>query len=140
MSDDDTIEPAERGKIIAAEYVLGVLGADERREVERRLAQEPALASEVATYAQGVGPSKAMLPSAAEVATLHTAGLLIHPYTFRGSTSASARRPLNEKESNGATLRQNIISDIQKYVGFGIDGRFTDYPDLWRQADSSRNR
>ena len=31
MSDDDTIEPAERGKIIAAEYVLGVLGADEFR-------------------------------------------------------------------------------------------------------------
>lgn len=55
MSDDDTIEPAERGRIIAAEYVLGVLGADERREVERRLAQEPALASEVAFWEERLG-------------------------------------------------------------------------------------
>jgi len=55
MSDDGTIEPAERGKIIAAEYVLGVLGADERREVERRLAREPALASEVAFWEERLG-------------------------------------------------------------------------------------
>ena len=53
MSADDTIEPTEpgdSGKLIAAEYVLGVLGAEERREVERRLEQEPALASEVAFW------------------------------------------------------------------------------------------
>src|SRR5262249_52001018 len=55
MSDDDTINPADRGKLIAAEYVLGVLGADERREVERRLAREPALASEVAFWEERLG-------------------------------------------------------------------------------------
>src|SRR5262249_46706577 len=55
MSDDDTIGPADRGKLIAAEYVLGVLGAEERREVERRLAQEPALASEVAFWEERLG-------------------------------------------------------------------------------------
>jgi len=55
MSDDDTINPADRGKLIAAEYVLGVLGADERREVERRLAREPALASEVAFWQERLG-------------------------------------------------------------------------------------
>ena len=55
MNDDDTTEPAERDKIIAAEYVLGVLGADERREVERRLAQEPALASAVAFWEEQLG-------------------------------------------------------------------------------------
>jgi len=55
MSDDDTIDPADRGKLIAAEYVLGVLGAEERREVERRLAQEPALASEVAFWEERLG-------------------------------------------------------------------------------------
>src|SRR5215831_6679158 len=55
MSDDDTTQPAERGKTIAAEYVMGVLGADERREVERRLAQEPALASEVAFWEERLG-------------------------------------------------------------------------------------
>src|SRR5258705_2835773 len=50
MSEDDTIGPADGGNLVAAEYVLGVLGAEERREVERRLAQEPALASEVAFW------------------------------------------------------------------------------------------
>lgn len=93
-----------------------------------------ALASEVAAYAKGVGPAKSLLKSAGDVATFHKAGLLIHPYTFRGSTSANARRPLDEIEQNGASVRQNIISDIQRYVGYGIDGGFTDYPELWKRA------
>jgi glycerophosphoryl diester phosphodiesterase len=94
----------------------------------------PALADEVAAYAKGAGPSKSMIKSADDVATFHKAGLLIHPYTFRGSTSANARQPLDEKQPNGATVRQNIIADIQRYVGYGIDGGFTDYPELWREA------
>jgi anti-sigma-K factor RskA len=55
MSDDDTISPAEGGKLIAAEYVLGVLGAEERREVERRLLTEPALAADVAFWEARLG-------------------------------------------------------------------------------------
>jgi anti-sigma-K factor RskA len=55
MSDDDTIDPADSGKVLAAEYVLGVLSAAERREVERRLAQEPALDIEVAFWEQRLG-------------------------------------------------------------------------------------
>jgi anti-sigma-K factor RskA len=55
MSDDDTIDPAESGRLIAAEYVLGVLGAEERREVERRLPHEPALAGEVAFWEERLG-------------------------------------------------------------------------------------
>ena len=55
MSDTDTMGPADRGSLVAAEYVLGVLGAEERREVERRLAQEPALASEVAAWEERLG-------------------------------------------------------------------------------------
>jgi anti-sigma-K factor RskA len=55
MSDDDTIDPADSGKVLAAEYVLGVLSAAERREVERRLAQEPALDVEVAFWEERLG-------------------------------------------------------------------------------------
>jgi anti-sigma-K factor RskA len=55
MSADDTIGPAEGGSIIAAEYVLGVLGSEERREVERRLSHEPALAAEVAFWEERLG-------------------------------------------------------------------------------------
>jgi anti-sigma-K factor RskA len=54
MSANDTMDPTQDpgndGNLIAGEYVLGVLSAAERREVERRLAQEPALASEVAFW------------------------------------------------------------------------------------------
>jgi anti-sigma-K factor RskA len=50
MSENDTIDPADDGRLLAAEYVMGVLGAPERREVERRLRQEPAFASEVAFW------------------------------------------------------------------------------------------
>ena len=55
MSEDDTIGPAEGGNLIAAEYVLGVLSAQERRAVARRLAQEPALAAEVAFWEERLG-------------------------------------------------------------------------------------
>jgi anti-sigma-K factor RskA len=69
MSDDPTADPGD-GDVIAAEYVLGVLGAAERREVERRLAQEPALASEVAFWETRLAPmadaaAPAMPPSGA---------------------------------------------------------------------------
>jgi glycerophosphoryl diester phosphodiesterase len=98
----------------------------------------PELAAEVAAYAKGAGPSKSLLKSADDIATFHKVGLLIHPYTFRGSTSASARRPLDETQPNGSTVRQNIIADIQRYVGYGIDGGFTDYPQLWKEAAAAR--
>ncbi len=55
MSDDDTINPADDGALLAAEYVLGVLGAQERRAVERRLPHEPALASQVAYWEERLG-------------------------------------------------------------------------------------
>jgi glycerophosphoryl diester phosphodiesterase len=100
----------------------------------------PALAKEIGDYAQGVGPSKAMITGAGDASTLHAAGLLIHPYTFRGSTAASARRPLDETQQNGSTLRENIIADIQRYVGYGIDGGFTDYPALWKEAVDALNK
>lgn len=96
------------------------------------------LAEEIASYASGAGPSKSLLKSADDVATFHKAGLVIHPYTFRGSTTASARRPLDKAEANGSTVRTNIIADIQLYIGYGIDGGFTDYPALWKEALTAR--
>jgi anti-sigma-K factor RskA len=46
MSEDETIDPADSDKLVAAEYVSGVLGAAERGKVELRFSREPALASE----------------------------------------------------------------------------------------------
>ena len=98
-----------------------------------------ALAKEVSDYARGVGPSKQMIRTASDVAILHEAGLLIHPYTFRGTTTAASRRPLDEVQENGSSLRENIMADIRRFAGFGIDGGFTDYPDLWKEAVKNRN-
>lgn len=94
------------------------------------------LARELAAYVQGVGPAKEMLLSVNDVNILHWAGLKIHPYTFRGSTTASARRPLTEKEKNGKSLRENLLDELRHYRQMGIDGGFTDYPDLWKVTTS----
>jgi glycerophosphoryl diester phosphodiesterase len=94
----------------------------------------PVLAREIAAFAVGVGPSKTMLKSKADVDALHSAGLLIHPYTFRGSVTAVIRRPLDQAGADGTTLRAEIIADIRRYIAMGIDGGFTDYPAVWKTA------
>jgi anti-sigma-K factor RskA len=55
MSDTDDIAPEDADRVLAAEYVLGVLGAEERRAVETRMAQEAAFAREVAGWEERLG-------------------------------------------------------------------------------------
>ena len=108
---------------------------DPGREKETAKVTEQ-LAREVAAYAQGAGPAKEMLRTADDVNRFHQAGLKIHPFTFRGSTTASARRPLTEIEKNGKSLRDNLLDEMRRYQQMGIDGGFTDYPDLWKETTS----
>jgi anti-sigma-K factor RskA len=66
---DDNLSPEESRKLLPAEYVLGVLGASERREFAARLAREPDLAREVAFWEDRLGglakDIKPLAPSAA---------------------------------------------------------------------------
>jgi anti-sigma-K factor RskA len=56
MSDaPDDIAPEDQGRVLAAEYVLGVLGGEERRALEARLPLEPELAREVAYWEERLG-------------------------------------------------------------------------------------
>ena len=56
MSDaTDHIAPEDESRVLAAEYVLGLLGADERRAVERRMAEEASFAREVAEWEERLG-------------------------------------------------------------------------------------
>jgi anti-sigma-K factor RskA len=58
MSDDRTIAQGkgqEDGTPLAAEYVLGVLDAGQRRDFEQRLAREPALRTEVEYWENRLG-------------------------------------------------------------------------------------
>ena len=75
-----------------------------------------------------------MLKATTDVQLLHNARLLVHPYTFRGPTTAVLRRPLDEVRPDGVTVRSEIIADIRHYLYFGIDGGFTDYPAVWKEA------
>ena len=54
MNGEDSIE-RESAAPVAAEYVLGVLSAQERRDFEARLLREPALAAEVAFWESRLG-------------------------------------------------------------------------------------
>jgi anti-sigma-K factor RskA len=65
MSANGTIDSPHDDNLIAAEYVLGVLSAAERRQFERRLARERALASEVALWEERLtGLTDAVVPVA----------------------------------------------------------------------------
>jgi anti-sigma-K factor RskA len=56
MSDTtDHIAPEDEGRVIAAEYVLGVLSAEERRAVETRMAEEASFAREVEEWEERLG-------------------------------------------------------------------------------------
>jgi anti-sigma-K factor RskA len=55
MTGDRTIMREEGDKLVAAEYVLGVLGAAERRQAQQRLAHDQAFANEVAFWEERLG-------------------------------------------------------------------------------------
>jgi glycerophosphoryl diester phosphodiesterase len=97
---------------------------------------------QVATYAYGIGPNKAMLwdrdtpaqPSAL-VATAHAAGLKVHPWTYRAENYF-----LPERFRRGADPRAHgdVAGEIRSALDQGIDGLFTDFPAIGRAAIAGR--
>lgn len=61
MSDERTIT-GEADRLLAAEYVLGVLDATQRRDAERRLGADPAFAAEVVFWEERLGGLAAEVP------------------------------------------------------------------------------
>ncbi|MFI6828016.1 glycerophosphodiester phosphodiesterase [Kribbella sp. NPDC050241] len=92
---------------------------------------------EVATYADGLGPSKdQLIPLGAAgklgkptslVADAHRAGLVVHPYTFRVENTFL---PAEFDSSTVATDSGNLFGEIAAYRQAGIDGLFTDNTDI----------
>jgi glycerophosphoryl diester phosphodiesterase len=93
----------------------------------------PAGLSEIATYADGIGPNKRrIVPAGPDLRLLspttlvedaHRAGLVVHPWTLR---------------SDGPFLAPDYEGDPEReykqLLGLGVDGLFSDFPDLARQA------
>jgi glycerophosphoryl diester phosphodiesterase len=89
--------------------------------------------AEIARYADGIGPNKRMivpagpdgrlLPATSLVEDAHRAGLLVHPWTMR---------------SDGPFLAPDYGGDPEReydqLLGLGVDGLFSDFPDLARRA------
>jgi alkaline phosphatase/secreted PhoX family phosphatase len=79
---------------------------------------------EIATYADGVGPSKTRivnsttLESTTFVDDAHAAGLQVHPYTFR-----------SDPEFLPAAYSGNPEAEYELFTQLGVDGFFSDFPD-----------
>ncbi|GAA0596175.1 glycerophosphodiester phosphodiesterase [Kribbella sandramycini] len=92
---------------------------------------------EVARYASGLGPYKEqVIPFTAEgklgkpttlVADAHRAGLVVHPYTFRIENNFL---PANFDSSAVPFESGNLFGEIAAYRATGIDGLFSDNPDV----------
>lgn len=91
---------------------------------------------EIASYADGVGPAKSLVltPSATPTAFVrdaHAAGLVVHPWTFRAE---NAFLPAAHRRGSKPTEHGDAAAEILAYLHAGIDGFFTDHPDIGLQA------
>jgi glycerophosphoryl diester phosphodiesterase len=95
---------------------------------------------EIAGYAQGVGVNTSlMIPlvngSLGTPTTLvqdaHTAGLVVHGWTFRAENTFL---PNDFDSSANANDHGNLAGQIRAFLSLGMDGFFTDQPFLGRQA------
>jgi len=94
---------------------------------------------DIAAYADGVGPDKSLLiprdengrldPAGATpfVADAHRAGLEVHPYTFRAENGFL---PLNHRRGDDTAALGDLFTELTAFLDLGIDGFFTDHPDL----------
>ncbi len=96
---------------------------------------------EIATYADGIGPSKnlivprdsadRLLEPTSLVDDAHRAKLLVHPYTFRNE-NAFLPADFREGDPSAATFRQatgDSPAEFALFYRLGVDGLFTDNPD-----------
>jgi glycerophosphoryl diester phosphodiesterase len=95
---------------------------------------------EIAAYADGIGPDKSMVigwngdglgAPTALVRDAHRAGLLVHAYTFRVENSFL---PANYRSSANPGDYGRGIDEFAAYYAQGVDGVFTDNPDIGLSA------
>jgi glycerophosphoryl diester phosphodiesterase len=102
--------------------------------------------AEIATYAQGIGPSKNLIvprdskgkmeKPTSLVADAHKAGLLVHPWTFRNENSFL---PLdfhsgNDDQANNQAAYGDAFAEYKLFYELGVDGVFSENPDTALEA------
>lgn len=93
----------------------------------------------------GVGPDKRMvLPWSADgglgaptglVADAHAAGLMVHPWTFRAENQFLPPRLRRGPDPAGAG---DLRAELHAYLEAGVDGVFTDHPDVAVEVRDAR--
>ncbi len=88
---------------------------------------------QIAAFADGIGPSKDLIqPVSADgdlglptslVADAHAAGLFVHVWTLRADPSFLPKG-----------YRGDPLAEVRRMVELGVDGFFTDFPDIARRA------
>ena len=91
-------------------------------------------------YAAGIGPTRDLLiprpgnvigaPTTA-VADAHAAGLLVHPFTFRAENNFLSA---GYRIGGNPSAFGNYVDETLLYLALGVDGFFTDQPDLGVRA------
>ncbi len=102
----------------------------------------PAGLAEIARYAQGIGPHKALVRPVADgrlaaptrlVADAHAAGLLVHVWTLRPE-NAFLPAALHGEPSTNRSARGDSAAEMHAFLQAGVDGLFCDDPALGRAA------
>jgi glycerophosphoryl diester phosphodiesterase len=101
----------------------------------------PAGLREIATYATGIGAEKSrIIPRDADgrlttpttlVDDAHRAGLIVHGWTFRAENTFL---PLDYRSSTVPEERGDLEAEVKRYLATGMDGFFTDQPDIGVRA------
>jgi glycerophosphoryl diester phosphodiesterase len=101
----------------------------------------PAGLAEIATYADGIGPSKNLivprdaagnlLDPTSLVRDAHRVGLVVHPWTFRRENNFL---PLDFRQGNPASpefirAAGDLPAELRLFFRLGVDGVFSDNPD-----------
>ncbi|MDI1462309.1 glycerophosphodiester phosphodiesterase [Catellatospora sp. KI3] len=97
----------------------------------------PAGLAELAGFVQGIGPEKTMVIARRADGTLgeptpliadaHRAGLKVHPYTFRAENQFL---PADLRTGTAPAEYGRLLDELAAYLAAGVDGYFTDNPDL----------
>ena len=105
----------------------------------------PAGLREIASYADGVGPSKDYivprdaagnsLAPTSFVRDAHRAGLLVHPYTFRNENTFL---PLELRTPGTPADYGRAFVEYEQFFELGVDGLFSDNPDTAVEARADR--
>jgi glycerophosphoryl diester phosphodiesterase len=92
---------------------------------------------ELSTFTDGIGPDKdQIIPRLADgtlgtgstlVPDAHSAGLVVHPYTFRAE---NRYLPVEDRVTADPTAYGRAIDEQLAFLRAGIDGLFTDQPDV----------